>query len=194
MPVPATLFLGGGFRPRLPPVVLPPAAFAPARLCRMLCVVAAALCLTLAPARGVRAVDAADDRPSQRDVLAGPVEARVIRVGDGDTLVVRARIWVGQEIVIRARIAGIDAPELRARCPRERMLAEKARDFVTAMVGRRPVWLVDIRNGKYAGRVLAGVRTEDGTDLGRALLAQGLARPYEGGRRKRWCDPVAEAP
>ena len=52
----------------------------------------------------------------------------MIRVRDGDTLVVAARIWVGQEIVIDARINGIDAPELRARCPRERALAQRARE------------------------------------------------------------------
>jgi len=187
MPVPPH-----GLRRHLQPKHWSLPAFARERAWPMVRLAALALCLALAsvlfPAGGAHAVSAADGRPSQRDVLAGPVEARVIRVGDGDTLVVRARIWVGQEIVIRARIAGIDTPELRARCPRERALAERARDFVIAMVGRRPVWLVDIRNGKYAGRVLAGVRTEDGTDIAHALLKAGLARPYHGGRRKRWCE------
>jgi endonuclease YncB( thermonuclease family) len=188
------MFLGDGFRCclRRGPIVRSPTALIGTRVRRLASMVLAAACLALAPvlspAGGARAVDAADGRPSQRDVLEGPVAARVIRVRDGDTLLVRARIWVGQEIVIQARIAGIDAPELRARCPRERALAERARDFVTAKVAGRPVWLVDIRNGKYAGRVLAGVRTEDGIDLGRALLKAGLARPYGGGRRKPWCD------
>ncbi|MDX1485156.1 MAG: thermonuclease family protein [Alphaproteobacteria bacterium] len=133
------------------------------------------------------AVDGAGASPSPRDILAGPVEARVIRVRDGDTLLVRARIWVGQEVVVNVRIAGIDAPELRARCADERALAEKARDFVSAQVGRAPIRLYAIRNGKYAGRVLAGVRTGSGADLGRALIARGLARPYGGGRRESWC-------
>ncbi|MEE8563741.1 MAG: thermonuclease family protein [Alphaproteobacteria bacterium] len=189
MPVPVPKFLGDKFRCCLGPIDLSPTAVIPARAQRLAPMVLAAACLALAPASGARAADAADGRPSQRDVLEGPVKARVIRVRDGDTLVVRARIWVGQEIVIHARIAGIDAPELRARCPRERALAERARDLVTAMVGGRPVWLVEIRNGKYAGRVLAGIRTEDGSDLARALLDAGLARPYRGGRRQPWCDP-----
>ncbi len=188
MPVPTTLFLGGNRR-RLRPVAWFPTAPSAGRARRLAWVFSAAACLALAPALPGRAADAAHGRPSQRDVLAGPVEARVIRVRDGDTLVVAARIWVGQEIVINARINGIDAPELRARCPRERALAERARDFVTAKVAGRPVWLVDIRNGKYAGRVLAVVRTEDGTDLARALLKAGLARPYHGGRRESWCHP-----
>ena len=46
----------------------------------------------------------------------------------------------------------------------------------------------DIRYGKYAGRVIARVRSAAGLDLGAALLAKGLARAYDGrGPRPRWC-------
>ncbi|TDI63600.1 MAG: hypothetical protein E2O90_11840, partial [Alphaproteobacteria bacterium] len=106
MPVPTTLFLGGNRR-RLRPVAWFPTAPSAGRARRLAWVFSAAACLALAPALPARAADAAHGRPSQRDVLAGPVEARVIRVRDGDTLVVAARIWVGQEIVIDARINGI---------------------------------------------------------------------------------------
>jgi micrococcal nuclease len=125
--------------------------------------------------------------PSQRDVLDGPIEARVIEVRDGDTLRVRARIWVGQEIVVNVRLAGIDTPELRGRCPSERAMAQRARAFVTGAIGAGPVRLRRIRNGKYAGRVLAQVETQDGADLGAALRRAGLARAYGGGRRLGWC-------
>ncbi len=122
-----------------------------------------------------------------RHVLTGPIDAVVIRVQDGDTLLVRARIWVGQDIVVHARIAGIDTPELRGRCAREKRLAVQAKDFVSARVASGMVHLVRIRIGKYAGRVVTGVTTDDGTDLGQALLAAGLARPYHGRRRASWC-------
>jgi endonuclease YncB( thermonuclease family) len=62
--------------------------------------------------------------------LAGPVSAKVVRVVDGDTIDVRAAIWIGQGLFIRIRIDGIDAPELKARCAEERRLAEKARDYL----------------------------------------------------------------
>ncbi len=112
---------------------------------------------------------------------------------DGDTLEVRARIWLGQELTTRVRLAGIDAPEARSDCPRERVLADRARAFLSARLrpagARAPaaVRLHDIRNGKYAGRVLARVESAAGLDLGRALLAAGLARAYDGGRRAPWC-------
>ena len=68
------------------------------------------------------------------EVLSGPVPARLVRVVDGDTVVVRARIWLGQEVEIHVRLAGIDAPELRGKCARERALAVRARDFVVARI------------------------------------------------------------
>lgn len=122
-----------------------------------------------------------------REILAGPIRADVVRVHDGDTLVVRARIWLGQVVSTKVRLAGIDAPELRGRCARERRMARAARSFVVRKLAAGNVTLRDIRFGKYAGRVLARVITAEGEDLGQALVAAGLARPYRGGRRGGWC-------
>jgi micrococcal nuclease len=123
-----------------------------------------------------------------REVLSGPVEAAVVRVHDGDTIVVRARIWLGQEVETSVRVAGVDAPELRGRCGRERELARAARRFVEARVARGRVLLHDIQFGKYAGRVVARVTTLEGEDLRASLIAAGLGRPYRGGRRGGWCE------
>ncbi len=124
--------------------------------------------------------------------LAGPVPAQVIAVIDGDTLEVRARIWLGQELRTRVRLAGIDAPELKGKCAQERSLAAQARAYLSARLAPREgraaqVWLRNIRYGKYAGRVLARVETAGGEDLSRGLLAAGLARPYAGRARATWC-------
>lgn len=112
---------------------------------------------------------------------------------DGDTLRVRARIWLGQDVAIYVRLAGVDAPEVRGACRRERALARRARNFLTTHLGSDPdeapgVRLRDVRYGKFARRIVARVETAAGLDLGAALLAAGLARPYDGGRRPGWCD------
>jgi endonuclease YncB( thermonuclease family) len=130
------------------------------------------------------APDSASARPKP---LSGPVPAFVERVIDGDTLLVRARIWLGQELRVLVRVGGIDAPEMRARCERERKLALSARDFVRKAIGRRKILLTSIRQGKYAGRVIAEVRDERGEPLAPRLLAARLARPYRRGRRGGWC-------
>ena len=124
--------------------------------------------------------------------LSGPIGAQVLRVLDGDTLKVRARIWLGQDVETRVRLSGIDAPELRGACPHERELAVRARAYLVARLGsgegrRARVNLYDIRLGKYGGRVLARVLTENGEDLGDSLLVAGLARPYTGSGRRAWC-------
>ena len=130
--------------------------------------------------------------PALGESLAGPVPALVTQVIDGDTLQVRARIWLGHEVATRVRLADIDAPETTAACPRARRLAGEATAFVSAKLGlgdgeTRQVWLKDIRYGKYAGRIVARVELDGGEDLGQALLAAGLAQPYDGRRRRSWC-------
>ena len=116
-----------------------------------------------------------------------PVPARVLRVVDGDTLVVRARVWPGHQVETLVRLKGIDAPELKAGCERERALAHQARSFLEQHAAEGPAWLSDIRFGKYAGRVLARVTVDSGADLSMQLLAVGLARAYAGGARLSWC-------
>lgn len=121
------------------------------------------------------------------DVIPGPIPARVTGVIDGDTIVVRARIWLGQDVETRVRLAGADAPELNGGCEEERRLARRAREFVQAMAAGGRVVLSHITYGKYAGRVVARVRVPGGEDFSEALIAAGLARPYGGGRRRSWC-------
>ncbi len=123
--------------------------------------------------------------------LSGPIAAQVIKVLDGDTLHVRAFIWLDQEITTKVRLLDIDAPELKGRCADERALAKQAKSFVMQRVlGRSEnqiVQLRDLRHDKYAGRVLARVLSSNGEDLGAALIAAGLARPYKERKRRRWC-------
>ena len=114
------------------------------------------------------------------------VPAVVVRVIDGDSLVVNVPSFppvVGHEISVR--IAGCDTPELRDPRPEVRELAQRARALTAelAPAGSR-VWLRDIRRDKYF-RLLARVRTDSG-DIREALLRQGLAVPYDGGRKTAW--------
>ena len=122
-----------------------------------------------------------------REMLAGPVPARLVAVIDGDTIRVRARIWLDQEVETAVRLHGVDAPELTGACAAERALALDARDFLAARAGTAELTLSDIAHDKFGGRVVARVRTSAGLDLAAALLAAGLARAYDGGARPSWC-------
>lgn len=106
---------------------------------------------------------------------------------DGDTFEASAAIWLGQQISVRVRIAGIDAPELRARCDTERRRAEAARDYLGKRIAGSEVQLSAVRYDKYGGRVDASV-TDPRGDIAEAMIRAGLARIYDGGRREGWCD------
>lgn len=121
------------------------------------------------------------------ETVPGPIPARVMRVIDGDTIVVRARIWLGQDIDTLVRLDGVDAPELKGECSRERLLAEKARDLIVSRTAAGKVMLREIRYGKFAGRVVARVSSMDGEDFSRILIRAGLGRAYDGRRRSSWC-------
>lgn len=127
------------------------------------------------------------EMPALAETLSGPVAADVIRVIDGDTLALRARIWIGLDLVVNARIRGIDTPEINGKCDLEKALAEAARTHLAVVVTAGTVRLRQIENDKYAGRILADIVTGDGTDLREAMLESGLARPYDGGARDPWC-------
>lgn len=85
-------------------------------------------------------------------------------------------------------IYDIDAPEAGsgAQCQKERELAERSTRYLAQLLEGRIV-LMEHGKDRY-GRVLVGV-TAEGVAVGPAMIAAGLARAYEGGRRDRmqWC-------
>ncbi len=119
--------------------------------------------------------------------IAGPVAVQILEVIDGDSLRVRAHVWPGQFVEVILRLRGIDTPELRASCPRERELALAARRIMSELLGEGPVTLVNIGGGKYFGRVLGDIRLADGGDLATRMLDLAPARPYGGSYRAGWC-------
>ncbi|MDD9900626.1 MAG: thermonuclease family protein [Alphaproteobacteria bacterium] len=121
------------------------------------------------------------------DRLAGPLSGEVMRVVDGDTITVRLKIWIGQSIETHVRIDGIDAPEIKGKCTSERARAEEARKELVRLLHDGKVELTNIRNEKYAGRVLASVRTSGGVDITQYMIEHDYARPYKGAKRKTWC-------
>ena len=119
--------------------------------------------------------------------IPGPVPARVVRVIDGDTLKVEARIWIGQYIVVNARIRGIDTPELRGDCAAEIENAKAAREALEEIVSPGPVRLLNVDQDKFGGRVVADVTASESGDVATNMLESGHARPYSGGKRQPWC-------
>jgi endonuclease YncB( thermonuclease family) len=124
------------------------------------------------------------------EALKGPIEGVVVRVIDGDTLEFVAHVWLGLNLTTGVRVRGIDTPEIRGACAREKDLAAKATRRLSELA-TGGVRIANIADDKYFGRVVADVTTLNGTDVKTAMIASGLARPYDGGSRQPWCDVVS---
>ena len=88
------------------------------------------------------------------------IPADVLRVVDGDTFEARVHVWPGLDVTTKVRLRGIDAAELRARCPEERVKAEAARDALREMLAQGAVAVHrDATLDQYGGRVVAHTTT-----------------------------------
>ena len=113
----------------------------------------------------------------------------VLAVIDGDTFTARCQTWPQYYVETSIRIVGIDTPELRGRCEKEKKLAAEARNVLAELLPlQQSVLLSHVEPDKYGGRFLASVRTADGVDVGGELLKRGLAVSYSGkGMKHDFC-------
>ncbi len=104
------------------------------------------------------------------------------RVVDGDTIKVACSESQGN-----VRLVGFDTPETyQPRCDAEKRLGQQAKGALEKLL--RTAHQIDLKRtgiDKY-GRVLARVYV-DGVDIAKPMIAQGLAVPYDGGKRMNWC-------
>lgn len=119
-----------------------------------------------------------------RDEIAGPVEAEILRIIDGDTLLVEAKPWPQQKVEVYVRIRGIDTPEIRSRCLSIRRAGETARLALEQLAATSSrIQLSRISGDKYFGRVVADVTLDGGVQAADYMLLAGLAQSYDGGRK-----------
>lgn len=113
-----------------------------------------------------------------RFTLCGTGSPRADCVVDGDTF------WVGRT---RVRIADIDAPETTgAACAEERRKGEEATRRLQALLNAAPFEMrAGARDTDRYGRALRTLH-RDGQSIGSILVAEGLAREWQG-RRAPWC-------
>jgi len=117
-------------------------------------------------------------------------DANIIKVNDGDTVVIAAPFLPAPlKPQLAVRIFGVDTPEkgFRAKCESENQRGLAATEFTKKLVGasqKRQVILYDW--DKFGGRVL-GDMILDGKSLRQQLIANGFAREYFGEAKQSWC-------
>lgn len=115
--------------------------------------------------------------------------AQYIKNYDGDTItfnIPNVHPVIGDNISIRVR--GIDTPEMRGKCEKEKLLANEAKVLVEQVLTKhKSVTLLNVGRGKYF-RLVADV-VADGNDIATILLENDLAVRYDGGTKvKNWCE------
>ena len=117
-------------------------------------------------------------------------DAQIVRVNDGDTVVIAAP-FLPQPLKpeLAVRIYGVDTPEkgFRAQCPSEDQRGQAATEFTKKAVNaaqKRQVVLYGW--DKFGGRVLGDIIL-NGQSLRSMLIANGFAREYFGDAKQSWC-------
>jgi endonuclease YncB( thermonuclease family) len=118
-------------------------------------------------------------------------DAQIVRVSDGDTIVIAAPFLPAPlKPELAVRIYGVDTPEkgFRGQCDSEKQRGEAASVFtkqlVTASTQRQVVlygW------DKFGGRVLGDI-VLNGQSLRTQLIQNGFAREYYGEAKQSWCN------
>lgn len=117
-------------------------------------------------------------------------DAQILRVSDGDTVVISAPFLpkpLKPELAVR--IYGVDTPEKghRAQCPQENERGLAASEFTKkAVAGTKKHQVVLYAWDKFGGRVL-GDLVLDGVSLRSELIRNGYAREYYGDAKQSWC-------
>lgn len=117
-------------------------------------------------------------------------DAQIIRVNDGDTVVIAAPFLPAPlKPELAVRIFGVDTPEkgFRAQCPQEDARGQAATKFTKDAVNasqKRQVTLYAW--DKFGGRVLGDIIL-NGQSLRSLLIQNGYAREYFGEAKQSWC-------
>ena len=118
-------------------------------------------------------------------------DAQIVRVSDGDTVVIAAPFLPAPlKPELAVRIFGVDTPEkgFRGQCESEKQRGEAASQFTKQAVSASTQRQVVLYGwDKFGGRVLGDIIL-NGQSLRTMLITNGFAREYYGDAKQSWCN------
>ena len=128
---------------------------------------------------------------AQKTPQGATYDAQILRVSDGDTVVIAAP-FLPQPLKpeLAVRIYGVDTPEkgFRGQCDSEKARGEAASVFTKNLVSASQQRQVILYGwDKFGGRVLGDIIL-NGKSLRAQLIANGFAREYYGDAKQSWCN------
>jgi endonuclease YncB( thermonuclease family) len=141
----------------------------------------------------IRIIEWKDTIPFVAPVFGG----RVIKVYDGDTITIAAKLPYEASPLYRfsVRLNGVDAPEIKSKNNEEKIAAINVREILSELILHKYVHLENIQTEKY-GRILADVYIEN-LHINKYLLDNKYAVPYDGGKKiipENWLDYMKNVP
>jgi endonuclease YncB( thermonuclease family) len=128
---------------------------------------------------------------AQKTPQGATYDANILRVTDGDTVVIAAPFLpkpLKPELAVR--VYGVDTPEkgFRGQCDSEKQRGEAASFFTKSLINASQQRQVIIYGwDKFGGRIL-GDLILNGQSLRAQLIANGFAREYYGEAKQSWCN------
>jgi micrococcal nuclease len=112
--------------------------------------------------------------------------AKVLKVYDGDTITILFK-YNNEYLRISCRIMGIDTPELRGSCDKEKELGYIARDYLSNLILNKIIKIHILDEGKY-GRPIINIflLDQEETNINKLMISGGYAKPYYGGAKSPW--------
>lgn len=114
---------------------------------------------------------------------------KVSRVIDGDTLEIETtnESQLIKDLGLQIRVLGIDTPEKKGKCQKEKDLAQKATLLIKNLVENKEVAISNVSWDKFGGRIDANVFI-NGVNINDELFKRNLAIPYFGEKKEKdWC-------
>lgn len=112
--------------------------------------------------------------------------AKLISAYDGDTLILSIDLGMGISYNAKCRLEGLDTPELRSKDASERQAAVVSRESLLKFVEGKDLLVRSLVKPDKYGRLLVKIWTEDGNCVNGAMLPDGGALPYDGGKKFSW--------
>ncbi|MBL0690589.1 MAG: thermonuclease family protein [Alphaproteobacteria bacterium] len=108
-------------------------------------------------------------------------EIEMIKVIDGDTMLIRLLDISGIDVEVKLRILGIDTAELTSIEPKELELSLRAKDYAEELLlGKSNLRVVNISNDKYRSRIVGDIELSNGKLFSKMMLDKNLAIQYDG--------------
>jgi endonuclease YncB( thermonuclease family) len=127
---------------------------------------------------------------AQKTPVGVTYDAQIVRVTDGDTVVIAAPYLPAPlKPELAVRVFGVDTPEkgFRGQCESEKKRGEQASTFTKDLIAATKKHQVVLYSwDKFGGRVL-GDLILDGMSLRALLIKNGFAREYYGDAKQSWC-------